>query len=198
MKKNKAVIVGGGSTWTPGLLMSLRQKKDEFPLEELRMFDIDADRQAAIGRYAEVLFRERYPELKFFWTTDKEAAYRDVDFVFCQIRTGGFAMRILDEQIPLAHGVVGQETCGAGGFAYGLRSIPDMIEIVRDARRYGSDPWILNYTNPAAIDTNIIITRVTPFKIRIVIMVSAAVCVMFSDFSCGGSFGKRKLLHNMF
>ena len=169
MKKNKAVIVGGGSTWTPGLLMSLCQKKDEFPLEELRMFDIDADRQAAIGRYAEVLFRERYPELKFFWTTDKEAAYRDVDFVFCQIRTGGFAMRMLDEQIPLAHGVVGQETCGAGGFAYGLRSIPDMIEIVRDARRYGSDPWILNYTNPAAI-VAVALERVFPGDKKIINM----------------------------
>lgn len=169
MEKKKAVIVGGGSTWTPGLLMSLCQKKDEFPLEELRMFDIDADRQAAIGRYAEVLFRECYPELKFFWTTDKEAAYRDVDFVFCQIRTGGFAMRMLDEQIPLAHGVVGQETCGAGGFAYGLRSIPDMIEIVRDARRYGSDPWILNYTNPAAI-VAVALERVFPGDKKIINM----------------------------
>ena len=39
MKKNKVVIVGGGSTWTPGLLKSLCVKKDDFPLEELRLFD---------------------------------------------------------------------------------------------------------------------------------------------------------------
>ena len=66
MNKNKAVIVGGGSTWTPGLLMSLCQKKNEFPLEELRLFDIDGDRQVAIGKYAEILFREHYPELNSF------------------------------------------------------------------------------------------------------------------------------------
>lgn len=133
MKKNKVVIVGGGSTWTPGLLKSSCEKKNAFPLEELRLYDIDADRQALIGEFAKVLFAEEYPELKFLYTTDKEQAYRDVDFVFCQIRTGGFDMRLMDEQIPLAHGVVGQETCGAGGFAYGLRSIPDMIQIIRDA-----------------------------------------------------------------
>lgn len=169
MKKSKVVIVGGGSTWTPGLLMSLCEKQEEFPLEELRLFDIDGDRQAAIGKYAEVLFCEKYPGLKFLYTTDKETAYRDVDFVFCQIRTGGFAMRMMDEQIPLAHGVVGQETCGPGGFAYGLRSIPDMIEIVEDARRYGGDPWILNYTNPAAI-VAVALERVFPGDKKIINM----------------------------
>ena len=151
MKKNKVVIVGGGSTWTPGLLKSLCVKKDDFPLEELRLFDTDGARQEPIGRFAQILFAEEYPGVQVTYTTDKREAYTGVDFVFCQIRTGGFAMRKLDEQIPLAHGVVGQETCGAGGFAYGMRSIPDMIEIVRDARTYANDPWILNYTNPAAI-----------------------------------------------
>ena len=169
MKKYKVVIVGGGSTWTPGLLKSLCEKKNEFPMEELRMYDINAERQAVIGEFAKVLFAEEYPDLKFLYTTDKVQAYKDVDFVFCQIRSGGFDMRMLDEQIPLAHGVVGQETCGAGGFAYGLRSIPDMIQIVRDARTYANDPWILNYTNPAAI-VAVALERVFPGDKKIVNM----------------------------
>ena len=169
MKKYKVVIVGGGSTWTPGLLKSLCEKKNEFPMEELRMYDINAERQAVIGEFAKILFAEEYPDLKFLYTTDKAQAYKDVDFVFCQIRSGGFDMRMLDEQIPLAHGVVGQETCGAGGFAYGLRSIPDMIQIVRDARTYANDPWILNYTNPAAI-VAVALERVFPGDNRIVNM----------------------------
>ena len=78
-------------------------------------------------------------------------------------------MRLMDEQIPLAHGVVGQETCGAGGFAYGLRSIPDMIQIIRDARTYANDPWILNYTNPAAI-VAVALERVFPGDKKIVNM----------------------------
>lgn len=45
-------------------------------------------------------------------------------------------MRQKDEHIPLSFGKVGQETCGAGGMAYGLRSCVDMIEAVHQIREY--------------------------------------------------------------
>ncbi len=151
MKKYNIVIVGGGSTWTPGLLQSLCKKKEEFPLARLVMYDINAKRQEIIGEFAKILFREKYPELDFEYTTDKAVAYKDVDFVFCQMRTGGYEMREKDEKIPLSFGVIGQETCGPGGFAYGMRSIRDMIEMIKDVRKFSPNAWILNYTNPAAI-----------------------------------------------
>ncbi|SHJ87136.1 maltose-6'-phosphate glucosidase [Anaerobranca californiensis DSM 14826] len=151
MKKYNVVIVGGGSTWTPGLLQSLTKNKNVFPLNRLVLFDIDAERQKIIGEYAKVLFKEKYPELDFQYTTDKEIAYKNMDFVFCQMRTGGYAMRELDEKIPLKFGVIGQETCGPGGFAYGMRSIRDMLQMIEDVRKYSPNAWILNYTNPAAI-----------------------------------------------
>jgi maltose-6'-phosphate glucosidase len=98
------------------------------------------------------MLQEHYPELEnFTYTTDKSTAFSNIDVAFIQIRTGGLTMRELDEQIPIKHGVVGQETSGAGGMAYGLRSIKDMTELVRDIRQYSKDAWILNYTNPAAI-----------------------------------------------
>lgn len=150
-EKYKITIVGGGSTWTPGLLKSLCVKKDKLPLFELVLFDIDGQRQKPIGEFAQILFREENPEVKVIYTTSKEIAYENVDFVFCQIRSGGFKMRELDEKIPLKYGAIGQETCGAGGFSYGMRSIPDMIEIVKDVRKKNKNAWILNYTNPAAI-----------------------------------------------
>ncbi|WP_202595299.1 6-phospho-alpha-glucosidase [Phytobacter massiliensis] len=55
------------------------------------------------------------------------------------------------KKIPLSLGVIGQETCGAGGFAYGMRSIRDMIALVENVRARSPKAWILNYTNPAAI-----------------------------------------------
>lgn len=145
------VLVGGGSTWTPGLLKALCKLKTRLPLNKLVMFDVNAERQAVIGEYAKVLFREEYPEVELIWTTDKGVALRDMDFIFCQMRTGGYAMREKDEKIPLSLGVIGQETCGPGGFAYGMRSIRDMIELVNDVRARSPQAWILNYTNPAAI-----------------------------------------------
>lgn len=45
-------------------------------------------------------------------------------------------MREKDEKIPLKHGLVGQETCGLGGFAYGMRSIKGLLEIVDHIQDY--------------------------------------------------------------
>jgi maltose-6'-phosphate glucosidase len=150
-KKYRIVIVGGGSTWTPGLLKSLCVKKESLPISDLILYDINKERQDYIGGFAKILFAEEYPEANVIITTDKDIAYNNVDFVFCQIRTGGFKMREMDEKIPLKYECVGQETCGSGGFAYGMRSIKDMIEIINDVRARSKDAWILNYTNPAAI-----------------------------------------------
>lgn len=149
--KYNVTIVGGGSTWTPGLLKALVSYKDRFGLKKLTLFDIDPERQEPIGEFAKILFKEEYSEVEVSYTTNKEEAYKDVDFIFCQMRTGGYKMRELDEKIPLSEGVIGQETCGAGGFAYGIRSLKDMIEMVEDIRKYSKNAWILNYTNPAAI-----------------------------------------------
>src|SRR5699024_386653 len=145
MKKFNVLVVGGGSTWTPGLLKGMCLRKDSFPINRLVMYDIDEGRQQTIGEFAKVLFNEEYPEIDFRYTTDKEEAFtEDIDFVFVQMRTGGFTMREKDEKIPLSMGVIGQETCGPGGFAYGMRSIRDMVELVNDVREKTKDAWILN------------------------------------------------------
>ena len=151
MKTYSVCIVGGGSTYTLGFLKSFVRLREEFPLKKLVLFDIDGKRQEPIGKYGEILFRERFPELDFSYTTDIKEAYEGMDFVFMQMRAGGLAMRRQDEHIPLSMGLIGQETCGAGGMAYGLRSCVDMIKAVHDIRTYAPDAWILNYSNPAAI-----------------------------------------------
>lgn len=152
MKRQNLVIVGAGSTFTLGIIMSLIEEKENFPLRNITFYDTNAERQEKVAKATDVLLKEHYPQLESFnYTTDKATAFNDIDVAFVQIRTGGLAMRELDEQIPVKHGVIGQETCGAGGMAYGLRSIKDMIELVNDIRSYSKDAWILNYTNPAAI-----------------------------------------------
>lgn len=151
MKKFSVCIVGGGSTFTLGFLKSFCRMKAEFPLKKLVLFDIDGDRQEPIGEFGKILFKEQFPELDFSYTTDVKEAYEGMDFIFMQMRAGGLPMRAKDEHIPLSMGLIGQETCGAGGMAYGLRSCVDMIKAVHDIRNYAPDAWILNYSNPAAI-----------------------------------------------
>ncbi|MEO1772120.1 6-phospho-alpha-glucosidase [Candidatus Enterococcus ferrettii] len=151
MREFNVCIVGGGSTFTLGFLKSFVRMKKDFPLKKLVLFDIDQERQNLVGKFGEILYREQFPELDFSYTTDSKEAYEGMDFVFMQMRAGGLPMRAQDEHIPLGMGLVGQETCGAGGMAYGLRSIVEMIKAVHEIREYAPDAWILNYSNPAAI-----------------------------------------------
>ncbi|MBO0452674.1 6-phospho-alpha-glucosidase [Candidatus Enterococcus murrayae] len=151
MREYNVCIVGGGSTFTLGFLKSFVKMKKDFPLKKLVLFDIDKERQNLVGKFGDILYREQFPELDFSYTTDSKEAYKGMDFVFMQMRAGGLPMRAQDEHIPLSMGLVGQETCGAGGMAYGLRSIVQMIEAVHDIRKYAPNAWILNYSNPAAI-----------------------------------------------
>ncbi len=154
MKSNKkfsVVIAGGGSTFTPGIVMMLLDNIDRFPLRKLKLYDNDKQRQDVIGEALDILLKEHAPKIEFTYTTDPEEAFTDVDFCMAHIRVGKYEMREKDEKIPLKHGVVGQETCGPGGIAYGMRSIGPMIELIDIMEKYSPDCWMLNYSNPAAI-----------------------------------------------
>lgn len=151
MRKLSVTIVGGGSSHTPGIIKSLVEKQDEFPLRKLVLYDISKERLEIVNSICKELLKGLREGVEYIITTDPEEAYSDSDFVFAQIRQGGLEMREKDEKISLQHGVVGQETCGPGGFAYGLRSIPAIFEIVDNVREYSKDAWIINYSNPAAI-----------------------------------------------
>lgn len=151
MKKFSVVIAGGGSTFTPGIVMMMLDNLDRFPLRTLKLYDNDGDRQGILGEALEILLKEQAPEIEFLYTTDPETAFTDVDFCMAHIRVGKYAMREKDEKVPLRHGVFGQETCGPGGIAYGMRSITGMLEIIDYMEKYSPDCWMLNYSNPAAI-----------------------------------------------
>lgn len=151
MKKFSIVIAGGGSTFTPGIVLMLLDNLDKFPIRQIKFYDNLAERQKHIADACEILLKERAPEIKFVATTDPETAFTDVDFVMAHIRVGLYAMREKDEKIPLKYGVIGQETCGPGGIAYGMRSIGGVLELVDYMEKYSPDAWMLNYSNPAAI-----------------------------------------------
>ena len=151
MKKFSIVIAGGGSTFTPGIVLMLLENLDKFPIRQIKFYDNDAERQEVIAKACDIIIKEKAPDINFVYTTDPETAFTDVDFVMAHIRVGKYAMREKDEKIPLKHGVLGQETCGPGGIAYGMRSIGGVIELVDFMEKYSPNAWMLNYSNPAAI-----------------------------------------------
>ena len=151
MKKFSIVVAGGGSTFTPGIILMLLENLDKFPIRKIKFYDNDEARQKTIADACEIVLKEKAPEIEFEATTDPERAFTDVDFVMAHIRVGKYAMREMDEKIPLKHNVLGQETCGPGGIAYGMRSIGGILELIDYMEKYSPNAWMLNYSNPAAI-----------------------------------------------
>ena len=92
--------------------------------------------------------------LRYFRRLIVQKALEDADFIMTQIRVGGLDARVLDERIPLSHGIIGQETNGAGGMFKALRTIPVILDIVEDVKKYAKkDAWLINFTNPAGMVT---------------------------------------------
>ena len=150
-KKFSVVIAGGGSTFTPGIVLMLLENLDKFPIRQIKFYDNLESRQKVIADACEIILKEKAPEIDFVATTDPKTAFTDVDFVMAHIRVGLYAMREKDEKIPLKYGVIGQETCGPGRIAYGMRSIGGVLELIDYMEQYSPDAWMLNYSNPAAI-----------------------------------------------
>ncbi|GAA0181511.1 6-phospho-alpha-glucosidase [Clostridium sediminicola] len=151
MKRYNITIIGAGSGYTPGVVNSLLEKKDKLPLERITLIDSDDKRLHIIGDFMDILIKERAPEVELVLTTDRKKAFKGMDFLLAQIRSGCLKMRSIDEKIPMKYGVIGQETCGPGGFAFAMREIPEMVSIAKDVVKYAPDAWIINYSNPTAI-----------------------------------------------
>ena len=184
-------IVGGGSTFTPGIVKSIALRKDELEVDEIRLFDIDRERQDKLGVLVKWILEEDLKSgIKLTVTYDEKEAYTDADFIFAQMRVGKYAMREMDEKIPLKHGCVGQETCGCGGMAYGMRTSFPMIKVIDDVEKYAKPTyWILNYSNPASIVSeacrklrpNARIINICDMPIAIIDVVAAALEVNKKD-----------------
>ena len=117
------------------------------------LHDVDADRLARIGAVLDGLAEERGGRLPFRSTTDLDDALEGTDYVFCAIRVGRLEGRVVDEQVPLALGVLGQETTGPGGICFALRTIPEMVALAEAMAARAPGAWLINFTNPAGMVT---------------------------------------------
>ncbi|MEU2621399.1 6-phospho-beta-glucosidase [Streptomyces sp. NPDC007157] len=149
----KLTILGGGGFRVPLVYGALLTDRGEGRVTEVVLHDLDAGRLSAVAR---VLAEQAagVPDAPTVTaTTDLDEALRGADFVFSAIRVGGLAGRADDERVALAEGVLGQETVGAGGIAYGLRTVPVAVDIARRVARLAPDAWVINFTNPAGLVT---------------------------------------------
>lgn len=149
----RVAVIGGGSSYTPELIEGFIKRREELPVSLVTLMDIDETRLRIVGGLAERMVRSARADIEVRLTTRRKEALEGADYVITQIRVGGMACRILDEKIPLRFGVVGQETTGPGGFAKALRTIPVLLEIVRELSEVAPQAWLINFTNPAGLIT---------------------------------------------
>lgn len=151
MRKLKAAVIGAGSTYTPELMEGFIDRRESLDFQSFYLMDIDAKKLEIVGGLAQRMLRARGFEGEIVLTTDCDRAIDGADYVFGQIRAGGMQSRILDEKIPLKHGLLGQETTGIGGFMNALRSVPVLLDIARNIERLSPDAWFINFSNPSGI-----------------------------------------------
>ncbi|HBV40339.1 MAG TPA: 6-phospho-beta-glucosidase, partial [Erwinia sp.] len=115
--KIKIVTIGGGSSYTPELIEGLILRKDRLPIAELWLVDIadGAEKMEIVGNMAKRMIAAAGLDWQVHLTLDRKAALKDADYVTTQFRVGLLDARLKDEVIPLANGLLGQETNGAGG-----------------------------------------------------------------------------------
>ncbi|MET7594413.1 MULTISPECIES: 6-phospho-beta-glucosidase [unclassified Streptomyces] len=149
----KLTILGGGGFRVPLVYGALLGDRAAGRVTHVVLHDLDAERLSAVARVLAEQAAGRADAPVVTVTTDLDDALRGADFVFSAIRVGGLEGRAADERVALTEDVLGQETVGAGGIAYGLRTVPVAVDIARRVARLAPDAWVINFTNPAGLVT---------------------------------------------
>ncbi|WP_458111565.1 6-phospho-beta-glucosidase [Arthrobacter sp. R1-13] len=154
----RLMIAGGGGFRVPLVYRALASGPFSGLVRELVLYDVDPARLEAMGAVLRAMADESAssasgsrPTIRT--TTSITQALNGTDMVFAAVRPGGTAGRVTDERVALELGLLGQETTGAGGISYALRSIPAMLELAEAMRQLAPEAWLINFTNPAGMVT---------------------------------------------
>lgn len=155
----KIATIGGGSSYTPELMEGFIKRYEELPIREIWLVDVEAGREKLeiVGAMAQRMWDASPYKVKVHLTMDRQAALEGADFVTTQFRVGLLEARIKDERIPAYYGMLGQETNGAGGMFKAFRTIPVILDIVEDMKRYCPDAWLVNFANPSGMVTEAVV-----------------------------------------
>lgn len=153
----KIAIIGAGSSYTPEIVDGLLGNRVFMPLE-VALYDLPEgkERVQIILGLAERMAKKRGVDACFWSAPTLQEAVTGCQFVVSQFRVGLLQARIYDEKMPLAMGLLGQETTGAGGFCKAMRTIPEALHLAHTMEACCPDAWLINFTNPSGIVTEAI------------------------------------------
>lgn len=149
----KLTILGGGGFRVPLVYGALLRDTHERRIDEVALHDVDGPRLEAVGHVLAQMAADVPHAPTVTTTRHLDEALAGADFVFSAIRVGGLEGRTHDEHVALDLGVLGQETTGPGGLAYGLRTVPVAVTIAQQVAEVCPQAWVINFTNPAGMIT---------------------------------------------
>jgi 6-phospho-beta-glucosidase len=149
----KLALIGAGGFRTPVIYRALAAGEVQTRYDDIAFYDIDQARLDRIACVLEGLSEELGSSVPVTMTTNLEAAVDGADIIYCAVRAGGMAGRILDETAAIAQGVIGQETTGAGGITFGLRTVPIVTSIAEVVAQRAPNATFVNFTNPVGLVT---------------------------------------------
>jgi alpha-galactosidase len=150
----KVAMIGAGSTVFAKNLIGDILSFEELQDSTIALMDIDAERLSLTERVARRVAADNELPARIEATLDRREALEGADYVIIMIEVGGVPANNLDNDIPLKYGVkqcIG-DTLGPGGVFRFLRTWPQLFSICRDVETLCPDAFLLNYSNPMAMN----------------------------------------------
>jgi len=150
----RIAFIGAGSVEFTRNLLGDILSFPELAGAEIVLHDIDEERLATAEAMARWTNDTLGAHARISTTTDRRRALDGADFAVNVIQVGGHAATLLDFEIPKKYGLrqTIADTSGVGAVFRALRTIPVMLGIADDMAELCPGAWMLNYTNPMAMN----------------------------------------------
>lgn len=151
---SKIVLIGAGSHVFSKHTISDILSYPELQNSTITLMDISREPLELITAYAKTVAAQHKLGVKIESTTDRREALVGADYVFITI-TVGPRRQLTGQSSTKFHGVEMSrgDSVGSGGVFYALRQIPEILNICHDMEELCPDAWLINYSNPMAMNT---------------------------------------------
>lgn len=149
----KIAVIGGAGVRTVIFVNGLLDRYKALNIDKVVLFDIDQKKLEIIGKLCRHVVKRRNEELVIEVAEEAVEAITGADYIVTTLRVGGDHSRVMDENIALETGVIGQETTGVGGFSMAVRTIPVLVEYCELIKKHAPHAWIFNFSNPSGLVT---------------------------------------------
>jgi alpha-galactosidase len=148
------VFLGAGSVVFTRELLADIFGFSELASARIVLHDIDPERLATAEAFARRIADQLFAKAQITATLDRRAALDGADYVINAIQVGMYPATRRDFDLPARYGLrqtIG-DTIGVGGIFRALRTFPVLADIAADMEQLCPDAWLLNYTNPMAMN----------------------------------------------